>query len=136
MSRTQAREIAYKMLFSNQFLNNGFEESVFVEILDGQKCSETDMEFIKSIVVGVQEYSSELQEIISRNLSAYKFERLFSADKVALLLCVYEMIYCQDTPKKVAINETLNLVKKYSTEKSVAFVNSVLSKIYKEISNE
>ncbi|MBO5103260.1 MAG: transcription antitermination factor NusB [Clostridia bacterium] len=136
MSRTQAREIAYKMLFSNQFLNNGFEESVFVEILDGQKCSETDMEFIKSIVVGVQEHSSELQEIISRNLSAYKFERLFSADKVALLLCVYEMIYCQDTPKKVAINETLNLVKKYSTEKSVAFVNSVLSKIYKEISNE
>lgn len=136
MSRTQAREIAYKMLFSNQFLNNGFEESVFVEILDGQKCSETDMEFIKSIVVGVQEHLSELQEIISRNLSAYKFERLFSADKVALLLCVYEMIYCQDTPKKVAINETLNLVKKYSTEKSVAFVNSVLSKIYKEISNE
>ena len=47
---------------------------------------------------------------------------------MALILCVYEIKFT-DTPKKVAINEALNLVKKYSTEKSAGFVNSVLDKI-------
>ena len=136
MNRSQAREIAYKMLFSNQFLNNGFDEMLFADILDGEKCSQQDVEFIRSILVGVFNHQQELEEIISQNLSSYKYDRLFSADKVALLLCTYELKYCKDVPYKVAINEALNLVKKYSTEKSASFVNGVLSKIYKGLNNE
>ena len=136
MNRSQAREIAYKMLFSNQFLNNGFDETLFADVLDGEKCSQQDVEFIRSIIVGVHNHQQELEEIISQNLSSYKYNRLFSADKVALLLCTYELKYCKDVPYKVAINEALNLVKKYSTEKSAPFVNGVLSKIYKGLNDE
>ena len=136
MNRTEAREIAYKMLFSNQFLNNGFDEVLFADILDGEKCTEKDIEFIRSIILGVYSHKEELENLISKNLSSYKYDRLFSADKVALLLCTYELLYCKNVPYKVAINEALNLVKKYSTEKSASFVNGVLSKIYKGLQDE
>lgn len=136
MNRTTAREIAFKMLFANQVFDNGFDNEVFANVLDGEKCSEKDLEFIKSLVLGVQQNKDELIGLVSKNLSSYKYERLFSVDKIVLLLCSYELVYQKDTPYKVAINEALNLVRKYSTEKSTAFVNSVLSKIYKEISNE
>ena len=128
MNRTEAREIAFKILFSNQFLDNGFDIEIFTELLDGNKCSQKDIDFVKSLVLGVKQNKDVLEEVIGQNLSEYKYERLFSADKVALILCVYEIKFT-DTPKKVAINEALNLVKKYSTEKSAGFVNSVLDKI-------
>lgn len=128
MNRTEAREIAFKILFSNQFLDNGFDIEIFTELLDGNKCSQKDIDFVKSLVLGVKQNKDVLEEVIRQNLSEYKYERLFSADKVALILCVYEIKFT-DTPKKVAINEALNLVKKYSTEKSAGFVNSVLDKI-------
>lgn len=135
MTRTQAREVAFKMIFSDQFVNNGFDKDDFINIADGVKFDETDMEFVKSLVVGVRDNLADLQEIIGRNLSAYKYDRLFSADKTALLLCTYELKYTSDTtPASVAINEALRLVEKFSTAKSTAFVNSVLDKIYKEIS--
>lgn len=133
MTRTEAREIAYKMIFSNQFLNNGFDMDSFLDMLDGAPFSEKDLEFVQGLVDGVKDKLPELKELISHNLSEYKYDRLFSADKVALLLCVYELKFCADTPHKVAINEALNLVKKYSTDKSAGFVNSVIDKIYKEI---
>ncbi len=134
MTRTQAREVAFKMIFGDQFVNNGFDKDDFINITDGMTFSESDMEFVKSLVVGVRENLDDLKDIIGRNLSAYKYDRLFSADKAALLLCTYEMKYNRDvTPDKVAINEAINLVKKYSTDKSAAFVNSVIGKINKEI---
>ena len=138
MNRTEAREIAFKILFSNNFFDNGFDEEIFANILEneGQKCNEHELDFIKSMVLGVKDHKDSIIDVISRNLSAYKFERLYSVDKVALILSTYELMYNKETPFKVAINETLNIVKKYSTDKSVAFVNSVLDKIYRDISNE
>lgn len=133
MTRTEAREIAYKMIFGDQFLDCGFDMDNFVNLLDGQSFDDVDVEFVKGLVTGVREHLDELHQLIERNLSAYKYDRLFSADKAGLLLCTYELKYTTDTPHKVAINEALNLVRKYSTEKSAGFVNSVLDKIYKEI---
>lgn len=135
MTRTQAREVAFKMIFSDQFVDNGFNQDDFLNITEGMSFDENDMQFVKDLVVGVRTNLDELKDIIGRNLSAYKYDRLFSADKSALLLCTYELKYnSETTPGKVAINEAINLVKKYSTDKSTAFVNSVLDKIYKEIS--
>ena len=139
MTRTQAREIAYKMIFGDQFVDKGFDKEDFANLMEGEKFDASDMEFVQNLVVGVRTNLDALKDIIGRNLSAYKYDRLFSADKAALLLCTYELKYNnEETPAKVAINEALNLVKKYSTEKSSAFVNSVINKIYKEIfgSNE
>ncbi len=134
MTRTQAREVAFMMIFGDQFIDKGFDQEDFINLVAGQPFDEQDMAFVQGLVVGVRTHITELRDIIGRNLSAYKYDRLFSADKSALLLCTYELKFGLDgTPPKVAINEALNLVKKYSTDKSSAFVNSVLDKIYKEI---
>ena len=107
-----------------------------VNILDeGQKMGEKDLEFVTKILKGVSEHNSEINAIIERNLQNYRIERVFSTDIAALKLATYELKYT-DTPAQVVMNEAIDIVKKYSSEKSFSFVNSVLSKIYKEISNE
>ncbi len=137
MTRTQAREIAYKMIFGDQFVDNGFEMEDFLALCEGMPVTDEETQFVQGLVVGVREHIGELREIIERNLSGYSYDRLFSADKAGLLLCTFELKYnAESTPKKVAINETLNLVKKFSADKSVAFVNSVIDKICKEIEAE
>ncbi|MBR4270082.1 MAG: transcription antitermination factor NusB [Clostridia bacterium] len=136
MSRREAREIAYKMLFSQSFGDIGWDKNDIVNILDeGQKMGEKDLEFVTKILKGVSEHNSEINAIIERNLQNYRIERVFSTDIAALKLATYELKYT-DTPAQVVMNEAIDIVKKYSSEKSFSFVNSVLSKIYKEISNE
>ena len=136
MSRREAREIAYKMLFSQDFGGTGWDESDIVNVLDeGQKIGKKDVEFIQSILKGVSEHRQEITSAIERNLQNYKMNRVLSTDMAALKLATFELFYT-DTPARIVMNEAIDIVKKYSTEKSFSFVNGVLSKIYKEISNE
>ena len=136
MSRKEAREIAYKMLFSQSFGTTGWDKSDIVAILDeGQKIGEKDIQFIQSIVKGVTNHQAEITQLIEKNLQNYKMNRVLSTDMAALKLATYELLYT-DTPGGIVINEAIDIVKKYSSEKSFSFVNGVLSKIFKEISNE
>lgn len=136
MSRTTARETAYLMLFSNQFNKNGFSNDELMDILDGKPINEEEIEYVKNTVNGVISHKDELIAVINKNIENYAFERIFSADLCAIMLATYELMFCKETPSKVVINEAINLVKKYSSDKSFSFVNSVLSKIFKDISNE
>lgn len=136
MSRTTARENAYLMLFANQFNFDGFNQESLIDILDGKAISQEDFDFVKETITGIVQNYDTLKEIVSRNLKDYDLSRVLIADRSALILATYELKFKQDTPPKVVINEAINLVKKYSSEKSSSFVNGVLSKIYKEIYNE
>ncbi len=135
MSRSEAREVAYKVLFSHQFTTPEFSDEVIVDALEsGQKLGKKDLEFVKEILVGVNSHKDELLNLIARNTSGYSLDRILKTDLVAILLASYELKFTS-IPPSVAINEAVNLVKRYSTEKSFGFVNSVLSKVHKEISN-
>lgn len=136
MSRTISRETAYLLLFSNQFKAPEMSTEAIIDVLDGKPIEPDEIEYIKALVLGVNEHREELENLIKNNLVGYSFERVVLTDMTAIMLAAYELKYCKDTPEKVVINEAINLVKKYSTDKSAGFVNSVLSKIYKEISNE
>ena len=118
MSRTTARETAYLMLFSNQFNHNGFSQEALMDILDSKPITESELEYVKSVVNGVEAHKDELLDIIKQNVDKYALERVFSADLSAILLATYELKYCENTPPKVVINEAINLVKKYSSDKS------------------
>ncbi len=136
MSRREAREVAYRVLFSHQFVAPEFSDEVIANALDeGQKLSKQDLSFVKDLITGVAEHKEELLNLISKNTSGYTLNRVVTADLVALLLATYELKYSK-LPLGVVSNEAVELVKKYSTEKSFSFVNSVLSKVHKEISNE
>ena len=92
--------------------------------------SVTSMGYIKSVVYGVMDKYDELIEIIGENLAAgWKPERISKVARAVLLLAIYEIKYVEDVPEKVAINEALELAKKFEDEKAPAFVNGILNAI-------
>ncbi len=100
-------------------------EDVIKENLD------IDNEFVKSIVYGVIEKENEIISLIEKYLKNWNFKRLGYTDQAILKLSVYELLYT-DTPKVVAINEGIELAKKYSDEKVVPMINAVLDGILNE----
>ncbi|WP_040211868.1 transcription antitermination factor NusB [Clostridium polynesiense] len=133
MNRKKSREAAMKILFQNSFndipLNEILDdcEMYFEELeLEG-----SDKEFIKRIVTGVNSNISKINDIIEENSENWKISRISKINLSILRISIYEMLFSEDVPGKVSINEAIELCKKYSDEKSVSFVNGLLDKVYK-----
>lgn len=96
---------------------------------------EIDNDFVNAIVYGVLEKEKELDKIINKYLIDWSISRLGKTDQAILRLSTYELLY-YDTPNVVAINEGIELAKKYSDEKVVGMINATLDKILdNEVSN-
>lgn len=132
MSRKLSREKAMELIFSTMLTKESYNEAMetFVENYEGN-IKEVDLEYIKEVLKGVEENKDSIDNLIKENLQKWKIERISKVNLAILRLAVYEMNYVNDVPEKVAINEALEITKKYSDEKSVSFVNGVLDKIYK-----
>ena len=76
---------------------------------------------------------SRCDELITGSTLKWKISRLSPVDKSILRLSVYQLAFCEDIPKKVIINEAIELAKKYSTDKSPGFINGVLDAIKKKL---
>lgn len=132
MSRKLSREKAMELIFSTMLTKESHGEAIetFVDNYEGN-IKEIDLEYIKEVLKGVEENREEIDELIKSNLQKWKIDRISKVNLSILRLAIYEMKYISDVPEKVAINEALEITKKYSDEKSVSFVNGVLDKIYK-----
>ena len=129
--RRDARDAFYKILYADLFNDNDevFEKEMFGE----SKLSKEDLEFARSLLNVIKEHKSEIEEIISSYAKGYKFERLYSTDKCALYIAVAELKYFADVPNVVAIDEALSLVRKYSTDESLNYVNGILASLKKDL---
>lgn len=129
--RRDARDAVYKILYADLFNDNDevFEKEMFEE----SKLSKEDQEFARSLLNVINEHKSEIEEIISSYAKGYKFERLYSTDKCALYIAVAELKYFADVPNVVAIDEALSLVRKYSTDESLNYVNGILASLKKDL---
>ena len=148
--RTLGRELAFKYLFhinakqpiqesnySSEDLEKDFDEFVntYVEPDDehpDNNLSSQSKSLAKTMIVGVIENKLELLPLIEKNLSGRTFQKVNSPERCILLLSSYELKFRTDTPKKVVINEAVNLSKKYGDKDSFAFVNGVLDSFSKE----
>ncbi len=130
LNRTQAREKIMIILYQIDFYlkdNIAFDvESVIKENL------EMDNKYVNDRVNGVLQYLEEIDKTISKYLGNWNLDRLGKTDKAILRLATYEIVY-YDTPKIVAINEAVELAKKYSDDKIVKLINAVLDKIRDEV---
>ncbi len=126
--RSFAREIAFKLIFERLFVKNNytFDEEFFASLK-----KEEDKDFAKNIVIKFENNREFLMTLISNNLIGYEIDRVYKTDLALMLEALTEVYYLQ-TPTQIAINEVLNLAKKYSTEKSSRFINGVLSSIIKK----
>lgn len=128
MSRSNAREVAFQLVFEYGF-NKEEKFDVIEEYSAGLNAD--DISYVKEVYTGVCSHYDELAEDISKNSQGFAFERLFNVDKALLILAIYEIKYMASIPFKVSVDEALNLAEKYSTEKSCKYINGILSKFSK-----
>ena len=124
--RSKARECAFKIVFASLF--NGEGEQAFRRgIYKSAGLEQEDKTFADALADAVLRNRAELEELLGRYSVGFSVERLFPVDKSLLLLAVAEMRYVKEAPPVVVVNEAVGLAKKYSTEKSVGFVNGILA---------
>ena len=137
MNRTEAREQAFKLLYSIEIQKENEEEQIDLYFESNEINDEKTKEYIKDVWLGVEKNKEEITEKISSNLKTnWKLERISKIDIALLKLAIYEMLY-KKIPFKVAINEAVELAKKYGEDNSASFVNGVLASIVKnDLQNE
>lgn len=125
-SRRAAREQALKILFQVDVGGLSAEEAI--EAWREAEGREPD-EFAVRLVEGVYERMAELDTIIAEASKSWSLQQMAAVDRNILRMALYEILYCDDIPTAVAINEAVELAKKYSTEKSGRFINGLLGDI-------
>lgn len=130
MKRSEIRENIFKLLFCAQFHSEQElptqMESYFEEL---SELGESDRAYMEEKVGRIRELSDELDEKINSASRGWKTGRMGRAELAILRLAVYEMLYDDEIPVKVAINEAVELSKKYGGEDAPSFVNGILGKI-------
>lgn len=130
MSRRELRENIFLLLFRIEF--NTREElqeqmEMFLETMPDLQ--ESDATYIRNKVTAVLDDLDKMDETIMKICTGWRLERLGKAELAILRLAIYEMIEDEDIPKGVAINEALELAKKYCSEDAPRFINGVLAKL-------
>ena len=134
MKRKRSREIAMELLFSMEISKNSYEQTIESFIEDYERDLKTiDLEYIKEVMKSVVDHKEEIDEIIKNSLINWTIERVSKVNLIIVRLAIAEMLYIDDVPEVVAINEAIELTKKYSDDKSVSFVNGALDKAFKNI---
>ena len=142
MRRTALREHVFRILFRYDFYDkNGFEEQMalyfdeypdlsdYPELKDAPVVSELDRAEIESRVNSIVAQLDEIDCKISTYCEGWTIDRIAKAELAIIRLAIYEIFYDEDIDKAIAINEAVELAKKYASDKAPAFVNGVLSKI-------
>lgn len=129
--RKNARDSVYKLIFEYTY-SKTINEHTKLLLLVASNITDNDKEYIEKTVEGITANFDSLTEVIMKYAKGYTTpERLNRADYTALLYGAYELLYT-DIPVGVAISEAINLSQEYGGEKSVSFVNGILSGIEKD----
>lgn len=129
-ARRRARELAVQFLYQMEV--NPLEPHEALEsFCQSVSASRQVKEFATRIVAGVQQYREEIDRIIGKYSEHWRLERIDRVDKNILRMGVFELLYCDDIPFKVALNEAIDIGKQFGTEESGAFINGILDKISK-----
>ncbi len=134
MKRQKAREYAFYLIYEADFKNwentDDIIETAFNEYIEAED-NDIQTEYIKKTVMEVKDNLENLDKLIIPNLKNWKFSRLPKVTRAILRLAVYEMKFNDQIPVNVAINEAVELAKKYDDLKNASFVNGVLSSVAK-----
>lgn len=128
MTRKQAREEAFILIFEKNFNDGSVEE--ILEIAAEVRDLEPD-EYIKEVFSGVFSNLEFIDDIISKTAVGWKIGRISKTALSLLRLAIYEIKFMESIPESVSINEAVELCKKYATKEDSAFINGILSTVVK-----
>lgn len=127
LKRKEAREVVVGLLFETEFKTEENSSEIFAISTENREIPED--EYIKAAYFGVCENKEKIDELIGANSNGWKTHRLTRLSRSVMRLAVYEMLFCEDIPYSVSINEAIELTKKFDDPKAKAFVNGVLNSI-------
>jgi len=127
--RTRERKIAFEILFEHDLNGKSIEEILSLRQEAGLSLPS---DFGKTLIQGVVENQSRLDEIISKYAENWRLERMPYSDRTILRLAFFEIFYLPEIPIGVSINEAVELAKAYGTEDSSRFINGLLGKAVRE----
>lgn len=130
MNRRKSREIAMKLLFEMSINKEKYEDIIenFKENTDVD-LEDVDMSYITKALAGVNENITEIDKNIEKHLIKWKLNRLSKMNLAILRISTYEILFEEEIPGKVSVNEGIELAKKYGEDSSPAFINGILAKM-------
>ncbi len=131
MTRKEAREEAFRLLFETEFRGEEPLEEIFSLSTENREVAENA--YVRAAYFGVREHLEEIDELIVRHSNGWKPSRISPVSRSAIRLCIYEMLYMDDIPMNVSLNEAIELVKTYDDHKMRGFVNGLLNGVKNEI---
>jgi N utilization substance protein B len=138
--RTKAREVALQLLFQYDLRGPNYEQELGTDLTGlCNEAAEGDEEirtFAVRLVEGTLKLRNEIDDRLKTVTRNWDLKRMASVDRNILRMTVYELAHCADVPPKVAINEAIELGKKYSTANSGGFVNGILDRVRMDLEKE
>ena len=131
MTRREAREAVFSLLFETEFRPDEDTADIFAV-----SCEERELipdDYIKNTYRGIMEHKAELDEKIAAHARGWKTERLTKVSRSILRLAASEMLYCDDIPVSVSLNEAVELAKKFEDDKARGFINGILNGLKNEL---
>jgi len=126
MQRVEARELVLSALYQREFLPTTLDE-ILADVDPGEQRA-----YIERLFTGIIDRREEIDALIGAHTIGWRFERLGLIDRDVLRIGVYELLYDEEIPPEVAIDQAVELAKKYGTEQARVFVNGILDRIWKE----
>lgn len=126
--RTIARETLFKIIFSSQF-GGGVDQALKINLYRVNNLDDNDREYCNKVLDIIAAHNLEFSSLLDEHSLSFPEKRIFPADRSILLIALAEILYMDDIPDKVSLNEAANIASKYSSEKSASFITGVLSSI-------
>ncbi len=133
-TRSKAREFAFGLLFAKAFAPEEDADAFWAQEMEN---SETELgkqaDYVRAVFFGVADHEAELDAKIAEAAVGWNLNRLSKASLAIMRLCVYEMMWVDDVPRRVALNEAVELAKRFDDDNAPGFVNGVLNNIAKTL---
>lgn len=130
MGRSELREHIFRILFRIEFQSKEeMEEQLALYLEELESAKDTEKEYIRTKYAAIAEKVEMIDEKINASVTGWKTSRMGKVDLTILRLAVYEVEWDEEVPQGVAINEAVELAKRYGGEESPSFINGVLGKI-------
>ena len=127
-NRRRSRELAMQALFQIEMTQDHSTEAIEL-FCKHFRVPKNAKPFFLRLVKGVKEFQHEIDPLITSFSDHWKINRMSRADRNIMRIAVYELLFCDDIPPKVSINEAIDIGKKFGTEESGAFINGILDSI-------
>jgi N utilization substance protein B len=132
MKRRKGREYAFQFLFQCDFTGKKPDKKDFDEFWTDRDGDAEGREFTEAIVYGTLQHLPEIDATIQKAAEHWVLQRMAAVDRNILRLATYELLYRNDIPSAVTINEAIEIAKRYSSMESAAFINGILDTIAKQ----